>query len=297
MRETGGLGDMLMHRQMFEDIKLLMPDAELHFACPKMYHESISDHPFVDKLLDSYEVNAYDYVASHITTCACTRYEKTVAPLSLMNRSDIWAGHCGLKLTKHDMHINLTKDEAQYGINTLKKINAHYPAVAFCPTSAMVAKNLTDYQIEESVRILREMGCFVYSIHVSPIKKLNELNVPVITNQSIRQWMGVLNAADYIVSVDTASFHFGGGIKKPLIGIFTFADGKTYGKYYDFILIQKHRDNGDWDCGPCYMWGNCPKSKKNPRPCLTEIDTPMIVDGIKKMFCKWPQTCKTITTL
>jgi len=43
-----------------------------------------------------------------------------------------------------------------------------------------------------------------------------------------------------------------GGLGKPLCGIFTFADGKIYGKHYDFVLVQKHRDNGNWNCGSCF---------------------------------------------
>ena len=52
--------------------------------------------------------------------------------------------------------------------------------------------------------------------------------------------------------------------------------------------MQKHRKNGDWDCGPCYNWGNCTKTKKVPKPCLTEITADMIVEGVKKMFEKHP---------
>jgi hypothetical protein len=79
-----------------------------------------------------------------------------------------------------------------------------------------------------------------------------------------------------------------GELKKPLVGVFTFADGKVYGRYYDFVLVQKHRDNGDWDCGPCYNWGNCTKTEKVPKPCLTEITAEMIIEGVDKMFDKWP---------
>ena len=137
---------------------------------------------------------------------------------------------------------------------------------------------------------LQKMGCNVVALHKTPIEELRVNDVNTIWGISIKQWMGILEAADYVISVDTAAFHFAGGIKKPLVGIFTFMDGKTYGKYYDFVLVQKHRDNGDWDCGPCFDWPQCPKCPKNNplKPCLTEISVDMIMEGIEKMFELWP---------
>jgi hypothetical protein len=76
---------------------------------------------------------------------------------------------------------------------------------------------------------------------------------------------------------------------KPLVGVFTFADGTVYGRYFDFVLVQKHRNNDpEWTCGPCYNWGACPKTKSNPKPCLTEITVEMLLEGVDKMLEKWP---------
>jgi ADP-heptose:LPS heptosyltransferase len=126
------------------------------------------------------------------------------------------------------------------------------------------------------------------------IPSLKELGVPVFSGYSIPQWFSFIHAADYVISADTSTFHYAGGIKKPLVGIFTHADGKYRGQYYDFILVQKHRDDGNWPCGPCYNYAMCthPKGKdcKNfnePRPCLTELTVSDIIKGIEKMFKKW----------
>lgn len=287
VRETGGLGDILMHRQIFEDFKILMPNIKIVFACPKQYHDAVKDHPFIDEIIDSREVDIHDYLISYNTTSACTRHEMRYAPLSKDNRSDIWANHCGVMLTKHNMHINLSDDIIQYGKNIVKNLTDK-PTVLLCPISAMFVKNLNETQLKGTVEELRRIGLFVYSLHTKPIVELGKMNVPVITSQTIQQWMGIINAADYVVSVDTSTFHFAGGIGKPLTGIFTFADGKVYGRYYDFTLVQKHRDDGNWECGPCYNWCNCTKTIKVPKPCLTEITVDMIVEGIRKMLNKHP---------
>ena len=286
IRACGGLGDILMHRMIFEDFKLLMPEAEIHFACPLQYHEALVDHPFIDKILDSAKIDKSDYIISYNTTSACGRYECSIAPLSGDHRSDIWANHCGVNLTKHNMHISLTDEEKESGKKIVEKIrNKEGQVVALAPISAMISKNLLPHHIEFIKNYFKDKDYFLFGVHNIPIHDLNKLNIPQVFNLSIREWMGVLNYADYVISVDTSAFHFAGGIAKPVTGIFTFADGLVYSKYYPKkIIVQKHRINGDWDCGPCYNWSLCPKTNSTIKPCLTEITNKMLQDGIDLML-------------
>ena len=289
VRETGGLGDMLIHRMMFEDFKRAMPEAEITLACRPAYLPIMEGHPFIDKVVDYNKIDPLDWIVHYNTSSACTRYEIAMAPYSGLHRSDIWAQHCGVVLKNHCMHLKITEEMKKVGRELVGKIwDGTKPKVLFCPISAMKVKDLSSYQIDPVIDHIRKRGCFVYSTHKYPIPELSRLNVPVICGISFVHWMGVVNEADYVVTVDTSHFHLAGELKKPLVGVFTFADGKVYGRYYDFVLVQKHRDNGDWDCGPCYNWGNCTKTEKVPKPCLTEITAEMIIEGVDKMFDKWP---------
>lgn len=296
-----------MHRMMFEDIKQLVPDAEIHFACPAQYHDAISDHPFIDKIIDSNKIRAnlneeekkedpelidkMEYIISYSTTTACGRYEMRKAPFADLNRSDIWSKHCGVNLTNHNMHISLTEGEKAYGRKKISDMrDREGPVVLLCPISAILNKNLQDHQMLGIVDGLHIRGCCVIGVHYNPVLALTKKNVPCVHGLSIRQWMGLIHEADYIVSVDTSAFHCAGGMGKPLTGIFTWADGKAYGKHYDFILVQRHRDEDPtWTCGPCYNWCECTKEKKNIlKPCLTEITAEMVMRGVDKMFDRWP---------
>lgn len=294
-RAVGGLGDVLMHRMMFEDIKLLMPDCEIHYACPAQYHDAVKDHPYVDVLLDPGQADRRDYIVYYNTTTACGRTEMNLAPFSAPNRSDIWAEHCGYKLTKHEMHFQIT-DEEKAAANKVwdEYRDREGPKVLICPVSAMENKNLLPRQLLGVVNGLHNRGCYVLGLHYYPIEVMEQNNIPTIGTQGqLRLWMAIIHEADYVVSVDTASFHCAGGMKKPLVGIFTFADGKQYGKHYEFFLVQKHRDDDPcWTCGPCYNWGTCPKTKDNPKPCLTELTSEMILGSVDKMFERWPRTTK-----
>jgi ADP-heptose:LPS heptosyltransferase len=289
-RTCGGLGDILMHRMMFEDFKLAMPDAEIHFSCPAYYHDALSDHPFIDKLVDCAKLNKADYLISYNTTTSCGREEMKLAPLSGPHRSDIWANHCGLNLTKHDMHFRLTEEIKSAG---LKVIEDHRdrsgPSVLISSISAMQNKNLLEPQLIGLVNGLRDRGLCPFVVHNEHVHMAWKNNIPMVVEKNLKRWLGIVNQADYVVSVDTSTFHCAGGMQKPLVGIFTFADGMVYGKYYDFFLVQKHRANDPtWTCGPCYNWCMCPKAKTNPKPCLTEITPESILIAVDNMLAKWP---------
>jgi len=286
LRRGGGLGDILMHRMLFEDFKKIDPTFEITFACPAQYHQAVKDHPYIDSLKEADKVNLEDYMICYDTSTACIKHEIKKAPLSEKHRSDIWSENvCGVNLSNHEMHFNLEKNTIEKGKNELNG----RPSVVLCPVSSTPSKDFTEQQLEWIVEKLRHEGCHVYYAHTVPINKLEELNVSALCGYKIKEWMAIISASDYIISVDTAGFHLAGGMKKPLIGVFSHTDGKVYGKYYNFILVQKHRDDGNWDCGPCYNWINCPISKEKVKPCITEITQKMINEGIEKMFVKWPK--------
>lgn len=293
--EKGGLGDVFMQRMMLEDFReTLPPDCELVFACLPEYIDAIKDHPHVAKVVDARAVDPKDYLACY-NTCVtiADKYENFHAPNCLEHRSDIWARACGVSLKKHEMHIRLDPQVIEEGhrrMNILRKPGK--PVIAFAPISKMATKSLLPSQMAAVAKAAKD--CTLVGLHTQEVKELTRLGVSGIYGSTILEWMGHINAADYVISVDTAAFHLAGGLKKPLVGIFTFADGKAYGKYFDFVLIQKHRDNGDWDCGPCFKFGDCPKCKTTPKPCLTEISAEMLERGVQEMLERWPYRRKNL---
>lgn len=290
IREVGGLGDILMHRMMFEGFQAICPDFKIVFACPAIYHDAVRDHPYLDELLDSATVNQFDYTMAFNTTSSCGRYEMKLSPLSDLHRSDIWSRSCGITLKNHNMHIKLSEEELAYGRDLISKIPgaSGKPSVAFCPISAMLGKNMNRNQIGGVLEGLKRRGLAPFGLHKSTIVDIDELKYPMITGLSIRQWMSVIASADYVISVDTASFHCAGGLGKPMVGVFSFADGKVYGRYYDnWELVQKHRDNGDWECGPCYNWSGCSKDSVNvSKPCMTQISSDDILTAFDRLLEK-----------
>ena len=286
VRQMGGLGDILMHRFMFEDMKAMHPDLKIHFACPAQYHDVVRDHPFIDEVLDSATVDPKSYVVAYDTSTACMRYEVTNYPSPQKHRSDIWANHCGAALVRHNGHLKVSEEAACAVQDIIASLPR--PLALFTPVTAMEVRTLTPDIMEWVVGELRAKGCTVISCHTKNIPTLSRLNVPIVTGLALQEIVALHAAMDYVVSADTSHFHIAGMLGKPLTGIFAMTDGNVYGKYFDFILVQKHRDNGDWACGPCYDWTRCPKSQTIPKPCMSEITQDMVTEGIKKMLDRRP---------
>lgn len=294
-----------MQRMLFEDFQALCPEVEFIFACLPEYMDAARDHPYIKEVVDSRTVNLNEYCI-HYNTCVsiADRYEYLNAPFCLEHRSDIWAKYCGVELARHDMCFRLPRKGIEESRKKLRVLagraartgqrvrtpgsedEARRPLVLFAPVSKMAVKTLLPAQIEAVEEVTRD--CDLIGLHNREITDLTRLGVPGVYQATLLEWMSYIAAADYVIAVDTAAFHMAGGLKKPLVGIFTFADGKAYGKHFDFVLVQKHRDNG-WDCGPCFTFMNCPKCPKSlQKPCLTELSKAELQAGVGAMFKRWP---------
>ena len=75
---------------------------------------------------------------------------------------------------------------------------------------------------------LAEAGFAVGLLHHKTIPS----DFPTLAGLSLRMMGAVCAAADLIVAVDTAAFHWGGILGRPTIGIFNVNDGAAYCRYY-----------------------------------------------------------------
>lgn len=277
-RDKGGLGDIFMHRMLFEDIKILMPDAETYFACPEQFHAAVEDHPFIDHIINCNNVDESDFGIIYNTSTECHRYEMQKAPNCDKHRSDIWAYFCGFQLTKHDMHFNIRDEEKAWARQKLKQ-HSNKQTILISPVTAMVGKNLSPEQINPVIEELSKN----YFVVLSHNKPLPDYNAVCFHGYGIRHLMALVDSVDYVISPDTSVFHLAGGLGKPMVAVFGWADGKIYSKHFKNVeLVQHHRDEDPSWCGPCYNWGCCVKDQKSSRkPCIKEISAEDIIKAFK----------------
>jgi ADP-heptose:LPS heptosyltransferase len=289
-RKCGGYGDILMTRMIFEDFSKSFPEIEFYFTCPPPYIQFAENHPYV-KTVPIGAIEEKNYGITYDISTACRTHEMKMMQNNRDNRSDIWAKFCGVKLTNHEPHFKCNEELKQKCKEAFKELNpTNKPIVLFVPTSSSpdigISKSLNQRQICEITEKLKHLGYFIFTIHNEKSELFEQLGIQQFTGISTELWASLVAISDYVISVDTATFHLAGCLKRPLVGIFSFTDGKLYGKYYNFKLVQKHKDDGNWECGPCYYLITCPKSKEFPKPCLTELTSDEILNGFFQLHTK-----------
>lgn len=276
---------MILHRMLFNTVKMQYPELKIHFACLPEYAAVVKDHPDLESVIDQNQIDDEQFAAVFNTSIGLSnKYENKYGIDCKYNRADIWSKFCGFDLLNHDMQFRLDSALLQRCRTELESLRRFQeaPIVLFCPVSKVPTKSLLDNQIDWIVNSCK--GVNLLGIHTTPIRQLQRHGLAGIYGKKLYEWIHYTAAADMVVSVDSALFHLAGGLKKPLLGIFTFANGKTYGQHYNFVLLQKHRDDGNWTCGPCYNYKACPKTKKEMKPCLTELAQSDFENAVRQLL-------------
>ena len=288
-RRSGGFGDILMQRMMFQDFSQEFPEAQITFTCPNHYLEMAKNHPYANAIeLES--VKEEDYGAIYDISTACRVHETRYGAKNQDHRSDIWSAFCGVRLTNHEMYLEPQTESLKQCKQALKGYNPHNLKTVLLTGQSTndefgISKSLTHDQTIEVVTRLREMGYYVFAIQAEKQMIYEQLGIDQFTAIHSQTWIALVSLADYVISVDTATFHMAGGLKKPLVGVFAFTNGKIYGKYYDFVLVQKKMD-----CGPCFNVSLCPKVNTFPKPCLTDLTAEDILRGFYEAVLRWPSS-------
>ena len=301
-RKYGGLGDIINTRMIFKQIKDLNPDFNITYAVPTMYHQVLDDHPYIDQLIDSKNINLSNYGYLVDISQDCGRYESATLPEVDKQRGDIWAEiSLGITLDSHECHFKLNENN----LNEAKKIIENYnhsPKIVIFPKTASPVKDLPLETLNSLLSIMNSNGYFCCIIHSDKsINYDNQIDNPYFHNLTMKQLIHVTSLFDYAISCDTGGFHLTYALPNqiPTLGIFGWTDGFVIGKYHNkFINIQKHRNNQSLckiECSPCWNWAMCPYYKgvekyktKIPVPCIGEITAEEIYSNFLELIKRYP---------
>jgi len=299
-RSCGGFGDTLMCRMMFEDFHNAFPEAEVTFGCPFHFIDMAKNHPFAKTISlgntdDATLESAYGVIYDFST--ACRVHETKHGPKNTSNRSDIWAAHCGVELQKHNMHLTPEKDMLQKADAILSHFNQEKKPKVLVVTQSQhfvqdrdnfgIGKSINPDQLVGIINGLRTRGYYPYTIHSELRADYERLGVNQFTRLAVQAWIAMVASADYVITVDTAALHIAGGLKKPMVAIFTFTNGKPYTKYYPNVeLIQGPCPYG---CPGCFITHlHCQKAEQDPYPCQARLDPSDILAAFDRLVARFP---------
>lgn len=279
-RKTGGFGDILMHRMLFEDLKEQFPELDFTFACPRPFIRMMENHPFVKALpLDLLDESKYAVI--YDTTTACRVHELKHLSDNNKHRSDIWAEYLGIKLTKHNMHLKV-KEDAKIRCNEFKSKNDNkivFLSMHSVPNDYGDHKKIEDQTLQDFVMYLHSQNFILVSAHHEIVDIYKNLPVIQYTALDYDYWIALVDMADYIITIDSATLHIAGGLNKKTLGIFAVTKGNVYAKYYENTLIlQGHCPFGK---SGCFNYLYCPEKEL---PCQKNITLDILINNFNKLL-------------
>lgn len=287
-RKSGGFGDILMMRMMFEDIKKQYPDLTIHWAIPGGYLD-LGDHPYVDKILDIFETDPESYPYYLDLSDACIKYEWKHAKECDKHRSDIWAEHCGVELTNHNMFLTI-KEESRVKAKERLAQKKEFPdakTILLAPYSAQSVKNLTIDQTVFIYNYLKNKGINCIVLHNRGEMELFQKKIPFILDLSLSETMAAIDMTEAVIGTDTGTIHASAGLNKPTLAVFSYVDGNVYCKYYkDCIILQKTGKGTDLPDCPCWNYPQCHVTKNATKPCVTNINNSDLEKKIDELLLR-----------
>lgn len=297
-RICGGFGDTLIVRMMLEDFTTAFPGAEVAFTCPNHFIDLAKFHPFA-KAIPLGDIDENQYGVVYDISSACRTHELRHGPRNTSNRSDIWAAHCGVLLTKHNMYLTPQPDALEQCKGVLQYHNkenkptillvtqSQHPGLRASEDDFGVGKSIDPDQLVGIVHGLREQGYYVYTAHSEKRAEYDRLGVDQFTSIQTQSWIALVALADYVITIDTAALHIAGGLNKPTVAIFTFTNANPYTRHYSNMeLIQGPCPYGFQGCFTTHL--HCKKEKKDPFPCQVGINPSDILAAFDRLTKRFP---------
>jgi ADP-heptose:LPS heptosyltransferase len=150
-----------------------------------------------------------------------------------------------------------------------------------------MGKSINLDQLPDIVEGLRNRGYFVFTIHSERQAEFDRLGVEQFTSIHPQAWISLVSLADYVITIDTATLHIAGGLKKPTVAVFAFTPSLPYIKYYTNIEpIQGPCPWGYQGCFTTYI--HCKKKDAEPFPCQAGLVSSDILASFDRLVRKFP---------
>ena len=282
-----GIGDHIVASMLFPALQEQYPQVQASYAIPRRFHplfERTSVRVIAhDDAVQASWLKEYDLIEDINTPCHVwenffVAYGGTTGDghgLRWLHRLDMMSHWFGLKVKKPRSEITIGEDEKRAARELIASTRpAGRPVCIFSPLSFSQARSYPWFaQVAE--RLIAD-GWAVRYLHSARLPG----SVPTLAGLPIRMMGAVCSVADLIVSVDTATFHWGGIFGRPTVAIFNSQLGVNHCRDYptahpvqtcDTPCIHNVRWGGDN--------GSCPHLTRESLPAVPGI-------GVSRCFAR-----------
>lgn len=253
VRKVGGLGDILVQSQIFPELADQYPGVIVDYAIPRHYWPLFEGTGIVTtrNWSDVYGAIGQNYPPESTfwgtgirpelldeysliedISRPCLEYESLLMRYFTIDgaygflwrdRLDVWANVFGLKIQNARTCIQLRPEEIREAKDRYRGLGAKKPILIWAPMSGDDKRN---YPWHAEVTGLLSPRWDVFYLHDQP------MGPRCLPKLSLRQMGAAVAAADAVVAVDTSTYHWGGLLRKPTVGIFNLIKAEARSKYY-----------------------------------------------------------------
>lgn len=298
IRKLGGLGDVLMISAMFPDLFEQFPEIDVTFAVPSPYLDLFKGHGTKLNVIphsqvysggiQSWVLDEFDLIEDISYPCAnwerlMKKYRATYGETGLRwrNRMDRWSRWMGFELKNPRTIIRLTSEEIYQQVLRLVDGTSR-PTVVWSPISAETNRS---YPWWREVRSrLEDEGYNVWYLHHQDMGEGKTM-----CGLSFREYGATVLAADIVLTMDTATFHWGGLLGKKTIGLFNLLLGESHAKFYPGVVTMQFCDT------PCIAQ-RYDQTGRHPCEKWFTGKSPLGPDGQAFSKCFYPESIEQIVT-
>jgi hypothetical protein len=258
IRKYGGLGDILISSMLFPALAAQYPDVRVAYAVPMQFHplfegsglrlvayegiwggQDAGSHSgsVRAEILEQYDLIEDISIPCHIWEnffVAHGGIDGDGHGLRWRNRLDMWSRWFGLQVETARTNIVIRDDERSAARRRLQQTAGTGRPICLLAPFAYNRTKSFPWFAPLAARLEAE-GYAVILLHNRRVPH----RLPTLFDLSLRQMGAACAAADLIVSVDTAAYHWGGILGRPTVGIFNVNNGAAYAKYYPTATIAQ----------------------------------------------------------
>ena len=296
IRNTGGIGDMLMLTPVMRTIKEQSPNLPLIVCTTQKYgafgtlFDILKNNPYVDKVITSNDLLSYDFKTVYnfdsqqelgIEIDANNPFES--------HRVDIFLNIANLKTENKKTVYNVTPAEQEWAREWIQKnINPKKRCLIGIQVQATTTKRswTEEKNLLLAFKILNTWADTSVLFFYEGLIERNPViypNIHYLIGYPIRRVAALINECSTMVVPDSGLLHIAGALNKKMICLFGSTTPNSRIKYYPnamWIYLK-------YPCSPC--WYNvCREQYK----CMTDISVDMVINKIAKQLGRDAQKTK-----
>ena len=278
-RNTGGLGDIVMHSVIARRLKEKYPRSYIIYQVPEEYMVIPQHNPYVDKVqvVESPFIDGgFDITVKLSNPCPAAVYESIKEPNIMKHRIDLFLEAAGLDGGDRRLIYWVEDDEKRKAEEFLKEKKAlEGIKIGFELRSAENRRDWKDWRklAELIKKEIKNSKIFIFDHDPKSAWKNGAINV---CGWKIEDMTPIVQKLDLLICPDSGLTHLAGALGTKILGLF----GPTN------PLMRLNSYNADWiwlekTCKKCPCWYIFPCGGSK---CIDAITPKMVLDKVKKVL-------------